>query len=70
MSLAESDLRRFAHAVMNERGPAAKLAVDRRVLDLSKHGLDDLAREWRQIGVIIDRLDVMDRLDVAGSRAH
>ena len=57
MGLTESDLRRFAWVVMNERGSAAKLAVERRVLDLSKHGQDDLAREWRQIGLIIDRMD-------------
>ena len=57
MDLAESDLRRFACVVIRDRGSAARLAVARRVLDLSLHGQDDLAHAWRLIGLIIDRME-------------
>lgn len=57
MGLAESDLQRFACVVMRQRGSGAGMAVERRILELTKRGQEGLASEWRAIGLIIDRLD-------------
>lgn len=56
MGLTEGDRRRFACVAVDQRGAAARIAAARWILDLSKCGQDDLADEWRHIGLGIDRI--------------